>query len=381
VREEGKGKALVAMAAAAQPGADYWALGICLELTGTLLNASGKQSIKYALLTRRHAYWVLGVLLFSVLYPFLDILALNFAPASLVFSFDGMIVVWNVLLAPYTLGEPVTRSKLTAALVVTTGTICAGAFGSKAESVQTPEGYLLLLGTPSAIAFYVIYVALSLSGLFLARSIEPSGRVGGLVQSMLAGWIAGIGFPLKVCVQLVRVGAPWGPMLYLLLLLTASAQILAIYGLTYALRRHEATFVVPIYEGTMIFAAGVSGYAVLEDYRTLPVWSCVLYWVSITILLLGLYLITFWPHTLLGDGDARVPWLSCLLRDRPPVLGHVVGTSSPPADEPPRGGLPEVAGGGALLKGSADAKLLDETTSLVRGAAAPASATRSPRRA
>jgi hypothetical protein len=131
----------------------------------------------------------------------------------------------------------------------------------------------------------------------------------------------------------------------------------------------------------MIFAAGVSGYAVLEDYRTLPVWSCVLYWVSITILLLGLYLITFWPHTLLGDGDARVPWLSCLLRDRPPVLGHVVGTSSPPADEPPRGGLPEVAGGGALLKGSADAKLLDETTSLVRGAAAPASATRSPRRA
>ena len=226
-----------------------WGMGILLELLGTGVNVLGKQCVRYAQLTGRINVWLLGVLLFSVIYPFFDVLALSYAPESTVFAVDGMIVVWNVLLAPYTLGEPVTRSKFIAAMVVTAGTLGAGAFGSKRDAAKTSAGYLSLLCKPSAIFYYVLACAVAGGAYYLCRRYDPRSRVGGLWQGVLAGWCAGCAFFLKVLLTFVHEGAWASAWLYIFALLSISYQCAAVLGLSIALRRHEAVYIIPIYEG------------------------------------------------------------------------------------------------------------------------------------
>jgi hypothetical protein len=49
------------------------------------------------------------------------------------------------------------------------------------------------------------------------------------------------------------------------------------------------------------------GYLVLQDYQGEAPWRSALYWLSVTIILLGLYLIVWWPTRYLGEGETRVP--------------------------------------------------------------------------
>ena len=320
-----------------------WALGIFLELLGTLFNVGGKQCIRYAQITGKMQFWLIGVVLWSVVYPVFDISALNFAPESTVFSVDGMIVVWNIILAPYTLGEPITRSKLTSALVVTVGTIGAGAFGSRADSATTSAEYMALLCSASSMFYYLLFFLVVGGCIVLLRRHDARSRVGGLLLGVLAGWFGGCAFFLKVLIQFVREDAWESGWLYFFGILTVAYMAFAVYCVSAALGRHEAVYIIPIYEGVLIVNGAVNGYLVLRDYEGDEAWRGVIYWLSVSTILLGLYLIVWWPRQRLGDGEERVLWLDFL-----------VG----PPGEPLQANAP----------GSAGAKL-DEHSSLVPGAA------------
>ena len=181
-----------------------WGLGILLELFGTLFNVFGKQSIRYAQISGKSSFWFIGVMLWSVVYPVFDVAALNFTPSSTVFSVDGMIVVWNIALAPYTLREPITRAKLTVALVVTCGTLGAGAFGSHEDTAGTSEDYMELLCSFSAMVYYVLFVVVVGVVMYQMRRFHPASQLGGLLQGVLAGWFGGGTFFVKVLIQYVR---------------------------------------------------------------------------------------------------------------------------------------------------------------------------------
>lgn len=267
------------------------------QLLGTLFNVVGKQCIRYAQISGRSQFWFIGVLMWSVVYPVFDISALNFTPESTVFSVDGMIIVWNIALAPYTLREPVTRSKLTAALVVTAGTLGAGAFGSHEDAVGSSEDYMALLCSFSAFVYYVLFLSVVIGALLQLRRHHPHSQYSGLLQGVLAGWFGGCAFFLKVLIQYVREDAWDSGWLYLFAIVSVGYMMLAcvrrdldpstsgaapprlpppacshhvvvgieprlhrVWCVSVALRRHESVFIVPIYEGVLIFNGAVSGY-------------------------------------------------------------------------------------------------------------------------
>lgn len=294
--------------------AHLWGLGIILELLGTIFNVAGKQCIRYAQTSGKIAFWFAGVMLWSVVYPVFDISALNFAPESTVFSVDGMIVVWNIALAPYTLREPVTRSKLTAALVVTIGTIGAGSFGSHSDSAASSDDYMALLRSPGALVYYLLFILVVGGCYVLMRRHDPRSKVGGLLMGVLAGWFGGCGFFLKVLIQFVRDDAWGSAWLYIFAVLTFSYMACAVYAVSLALRRHEAVYIIPIYEGVLIVNGAVNGYLVLRDGNASSTIFNGLYWCSVLTILLGLYLIVWWPTRLLGDGEERVRYLDFLMR-------------------------------------------------------------------
>lgn len=303
-----------------------YALGIASELVGTLFNVSGKQLVRYAALTGRNWPLLIGVLLWEGVYPLFDMVALLLAPESTVLSVDGMIVVWNIILAPYTLGEPITLSKLVAASVVTLGTAGAGVFGSKGERERTSGEYLQLLGQPNSIVYYCIWLLIVLSSAALLHRYELRSRVSGLWQGVLAGWFGGSAFILKVVLEYVKEGEWWSGYLWAFVALFGLYVSCAILMLSFALKRHESTFIIPIYEGTVVLNGAINGYLVLNDYEGEAYrWQIATYWMSILVILFGLYLLVWWPAGVLGDGDAVVRWMNHHLRRPPGPTGREGG--------------------------------------------------------
>ena len=61
--------------------------------------------------------------------PIAEVSAYAFAPQSLLAPLDGFDVIWNILLAPYTLGEAITGPKVMGTGLVFAGAVSAPIFG------------------------------------------------------------------------------------------------------------------------------------------------------------------------------------------------------------------------------------------------------------
>uniref|UniRef100_A0A6V4T6P1 Uncharacterized protein n=2 Tax=Prymnesium polylepis TaxID=72548 RepID=A0A6V4T6P1_9EUKA len=112
-----------------------------------------------------------------------DISAYAFAAQSVIAPMAGMVVVWNVLLAPFTLGEVLcvfqelcrmyffpehtrvkcirTPSRKRGALLIVMGTACSGFFGNHLVHNRSVDQYLELFVRPLALLYYFVFGIIS----------------------------------------------------------------------------------------------------------------------------------------------------------------------------------------------------------------------------
>ena len=115
------------------------ASGIFIAVGSSIVGTLGKQLLRYAELQRQSGgAWagkaqVLGVLGQMVLSPLLDIVALGFAPQTVLAPFNGLTLVWNTLLAPVVLGESLSRSRVGSCVVITAGMVLNGVASAARE--------------------------------------------------------------------------------------------------------------------------------------------------------------------------------------------------------------------------------------------------------
>ena len=119
-----------------------WVLGVGLDAVATLTGTVGKQLLRYAATTRNPWYYPLGLFFTGVIDPIFDAAAYSFAAASIVTACAGLVIVWNVLLAPYTLGEPLTPSRKWAAALICVGTVLTGLFGNHVEVIRSGRHHI-----------------------------------------------------------------------------------------------------------------------------------------------------------------------------------------------------------------------------------------------
>lgn len=279
-----------------------WFVGVILELISTASGTVGKQLIRYSELQKLKGNVARGKFLLSIglvvnaaCGPIIDMAAYAFAPQSLIAPFGGMDIVWNTLLAPYTLGEKLTVSRIFGCILILFGTVVTAIFGSH-EDKEFSIAYLeeTLISFRVLIYFCTLFVWIALNISFPMR--RPTGdTIRGLSLGMTAGSIAGNMFCVKATVEIVEfsirneTGEPWTHWLPYVCLAGAIFFALSnVVFLTKGMQEYEALFMVALFEGSMIVSGCISGSIVLLELKDLEDYQIAMYIVGVFGVVCGL---------------------------------------------------------------------------------------------
>lgn len=277
-----------------------WWVGVLLDAVATLAGTGGKQLLRHAAVSKNMWFYPLGLVCTAVIDPAFDISAYSFAAQSIIAPCAGMVVVWNVLLAPWTLGEKYTRPRLVGAALICFGTVLVGLFGNHTEVDRTVDEYLALFARPAAVAYYVLFAAWTVLCAVLYRRGSPFVR--GFSVGALGGSLAGNMFTTKAVVEMLKCvafngddatsGCTHNPFLtifpYLFIAISLTLACVSLYMLAVGLRTFEALYMITVFEGFMIISGAISGNIVLNEKAGQPAEILWAYFASICIILFGL---------------------------------------------------------------------------------------------
>jgi len=285
---------------------DLWFVGVFLDAIATLAGTGGKQLLRYAVVTKNPWYYPLGLVCTAMIDPAFDISAYGFAAQSIIAPMAGMVVVWNVLIAPCTLGEQLTRSRLRGAMLIVVGTLCVGLFGNHNEHHRTVTEYLELFAHWRALLYYLAFTAFSAVCGYYWRYGTPF--VAGFSCGALGGGLAGNMFTTKAVVEMVKCVATsdesdpcaaaactFNPFYtvypYLFVTVSLTLACVSLYLLAVGLRTFEALYMITVFEGFMILSGSISGNLVMYEMEGQPGHLLALYACAIGLILIGLYVL------------------------------------------------------------------------------------------
>ena len=257
---------------------EFWWIGVLLDMIATLAGTIGKQLLRYAVLTKEMRYYPLGLFFTAVVDPVFDLSAYSFAAQSIIAPCAGMVVVWNVLLAPYTLQEKLTASRLIGAVLVCIGTVIMGLCGNHDEVDRTVAEYIALFSRPAAIIYYALFTLYC--GAMTYVILRKGRFASSFAQVALGGSFAGNMFTTKAVVEMADCFRDYdrtaeeiegcspnpflGPTPYLFASVSLALACISLWLLAVGLRDFEALYMITVFEGFMIIFGALSGTAALS---------------------------------------------------------------------------------------------------------------------
>mmetsp|Transcript_125115 Transcript_125115/g.400723 ORF Transcript_125115/g.400723 Transcript_125115/m.400723 type:complete len:489 (-) Transcript_125115:104-1570(-) len=299
-----------------------WYIGVALEIFSTMTGTIGKQLIRMSEILKRRKPRVssmcfrLGLIINTVVGPVVDMGAYSFANQSLIAPFGGLDVVWNAMLAPWVLGEKMTKSRGVGCVLILFGTIMAGIFGNHVEPEYTIEYIQDTLLAPRVGIYFACFMAWFFFNRFYLMRKPAGSALRGISLGCTAGTIAGNMFCVKASIELIQLsimeqaGDIWSHWLpYVLLVGAAFFALSNVIYMTIGLQEYEALFMVTIYEGSMIVSGCISGSIVLLDLRGLAYWRVGLYFGGVFTVVVGMVTIFMAErssHSSLAAGSASL---------------------------------------------------------------------------
>mmetsp|Transcript_54655 Transcript_54655/g.130423 ORF Transcript_54655/g.130423 Transcript_54655/m.130423 type:complete len:448 (-) Transcript_54655:171-1514(-) len=256
----------------------WWPIGVSLELLSTFCGTVGKQLIRYS--SSADSAWALrgGLLLIIAIGPILDLTAYSYAPASLLAPLAAFDVVWNTLIAPFTLHERLTSCRVASVVLIFIGTVLSIRNGSRSQLMLT-EGIAHELLVRWQVGFYLAcFGAWYTFNCFVLLRRPKGDVVRGFAIGATAGSCAGNMFLMRTVCAFVKAAvvqqslAPCKDWLMVAAVLGAGFFSLSdLYLMTVGMREYEALFMVTLYQGAQVVANSVSACIVLLEMRSWPV--------------------------------------------------------------------------------------------------------------
>jgi len=284
----------------------------------TLAGTGGKQLLRYAVVKNNAWYYPLGLLCTAVIDPAFDVSAYSFAAQSIIAPMGGMVVVWNIAIAPYTLGEALTRSRVAGAVLIIVGTLFVGLAGNHEDTKRSVDEYLALFARGEAVLYYVLLTLWCAVCGYYWRHGSPF--VSGFYVGAFGGSLAGNMFTTKAVVEMIKcittgdqtdpcdqTSCAYNPFFtvwpYFFMLVSLVFACVSLWMLAVGLRTFEALYMITVFEGFMIISGSISGNIVMNEKEGQPTWRLCVYAMAIGVILVGLYILCVGEKT--GHQRAR----------------------------------------------------------------------------
>ncbi|CAE7203296.1 unnamed protein product [Symbiodinium sp. CCMP2592] len=278
-------------------------IGVALILFKTFIIIFGLQLLRYAAIMESRRKWrfkLLGLSMAMAVGPLCEVSAYAFAPQSLLAPLDGFDVIWNILLAPYTLGESLTSSKLLGSGFVFAGAVSAPMFGPHSKPPETMEDLREKFVSRSFLGWILVCISLSF---FACLTMPPKNGVRpparrGLLLAMAGGFLAGQRYFMSSTATVLHTSFDEGnwdmwydPLAYFILggMLFCAAMNAVL--LNKGLAEFEAMMMIPTFVGTSIVTTSVSAAVILKETAQLIAWRLLGYWLGILLVVTGLLII------------------------------------------------------------------------------------------
>lgn len=272
----------------------------------TIIIVVGLQTISYAAQVhnarRARGIKVVGMALAMLLGPIVEVSAYAFAPQALLAPLNGFDVVWNLLLAPCTLGEEQTPAKIAGTVIVFLGSSIAPIAGPHEVFAEDLETLRINFLSVRFAVYAIVFLSAYAFGFALLKRRKTSGEyafgkdiVRGVLIGIGGGSVAGQTYFLSSTATLVHsnlADGDWSAWLdWLPYLVVAGAIFCALLNavlLNKGLSEFEAIFFVPMFAGSAIVAACISAVVVLRETTHLPNWRMAIYWAGVLLVVCGL---------------------------------------------------------------------------------------------
>ncbi|CAL1134054.1 unnamed protein product [Cladocopium goreaui] len=281
-------------------------IGVALILFKTLVIICGLQLLRYAVLVdqrERLKFRLLGLSMAMAIGPLAEVSAYAFAPQSLLAPLDGFDVIWNILLAPYTLGESITSAKVMGTGLVFAGAVSAPMFGPHHKPPETMYSLRNKFLSKNFLGWALVCIALAIFA-YLAlppKNSHSSARapaMRGLILAMSGGFVAGQRFFLSSTATVLHTSFDEGnwdlwssPLAYFIVGGMFFVAITNAILLNKGLAEFEAMFMIPTFVGTSIITTSVSAAVILKETAWLAWWRLLGYWFGILLVVSGLVII------------------------------------------------------------------------------------------
>jgi len=277
-------------------------VGILLAILAAAVGTTSKQLIAASEHLKKAWLFHLGAGMNIAIGPVVDASAYAFAPQVIVAPFACLDVIFNAMTAPYTLhwqNERVTRTHIHGTALVALGAVFTSVFAqvdNKVYSVKELEDQLFFRPT-SLIYLLIELVAISIVNLALRKKLL-SPAVRGISLGVVAGVLMGNVFFLKGLIGIIQTTAStgkfdawWRPTPYILAGAAGGGAVAGHCFMRKGLGEYKGVFMVTIFEGAHITAACLSGCIVMEEMVGAPFWRYILYWLSVTSIVMGMLVI------------------------------------------------------------------------------------------
>eukprot|EP00931_Biecheleriopsis_adriatica_P122221 TRINITY_DN97221_c0_g1_i1.p1 TRINITY_DN97221_c0_g1~~TRINITY_DN97221_c0_g1_i1.p1 ORF type:complete len:369 (-),score=47.17 TRINITY_DN97221_c0_g1_i1:82-1140(-) len=279
-------------------------IGAALMIGKTLIIVIGLQIISHAARIenpgRQCRFKTLGMTLAMLIGPLTEVTAYAFAPQALLAPLNGFDVVWNILLAPYTLGEELNWARGVGTAVVFSGCVFAPIVGPHAITSDSLKDLRVNFLSTRFEVYVATFWAIFFSGfIWLKQRKQFHSRGKDLVRGALlgigGGAVAGQTYFLSAAATLVRNNidtddwSAWRD--WLPYFTVGGAIVCALLNavlLNKGLAEFEAMFFVPMFAGSAIIAACISAVVVLRETINLSYVRMGLYWFGVTLVTIGL---------------------------------------------------------------------------------------------
>ncbi|CAE8731734.1 unnamed protein product [Polarella glacialis] len=281
--------------AASDTGFPRWPTGVALVLTGSLVGTAGNQLIRTSelrMLSNRpkdsRIFFAAGMGMNMLLSPVFDLSGYAFAPASVIAPFTASAIVWNTLIAPFTMGETLTRRRLLSAVIVFLTSTATVFFKQDRSVIWTVERvHQVFLRWPTFIYCTCFFAWFFVNTCFLMK--YPKGSVvRGFSLGATAGSLAGNMWCTRITAVFMadclnghcEAWTDWSAWVVLL-----GAIFFALLNIPYmarGMKQYEVLFMVTLFMGSNIVANCVSAAVVLNEMDGEPWWkvagyvSCIL---------------------------------------------------------------------------------------------------------